>query len=68
MKQRFILYRRGEMFYCEDTTAGKQGSLRTKDEAEAKVLLSARNEATVPARHEPANRPGLFAGRRPDSG
>ena len=31
MKQRFILYRRGEPFYCEDTTTGKQQRLRSKD-------------------------------------
>ncbi len=45
MKQRFFLYRRGEMFYCEDTITGKQSTLRTKDESEAKSLLNARNEA-----------------------
>lgn len=45
MKPKFILFRRGEMFYCEDTATGKQSSLRTKDEAEAQVLLNAKNEA-----------------------
>ncbi len=35
MKQPFILFRRGEVFYCEDTTTRKQTSLRTKDQAEA---------------------------------
>jgi len=47
MKQRFILYRRklGGMFYVEDTETGKQESLGTKDRAEAKTLLHARNEA-----------------------
>ena len=40
MKQQFIQYRRGEVFYCEDTTTGKQASLRTKDESEAKSLLN----------------------------
>lgn len=47
MKQRFILYRRklGGMFYVEDTKARKQESLGTKDRAEAKSLLNARNEA-----------------------
>jgi len=34
MKQRYILFRRAGVFYCEDTTTGKQLSLRTKDEAE----------------------------------
>ncbi|MGH7952733.1 MAG: tyrosine-type recombinase/integrase [Limisphaerales bacterium] len=45
MKQRFILYRRGEIYYCEDTVTRKQESLRTKDEAEALALLHAKNEA-----------------------
>jgi hypothetical protein len=45
MKQRFILYQRGKMFYCEDTTTRKQASLRTKDRAEAERLLHAKNEA-----------------------
>src|SRR5215470_9813052 len=47
MKQRFILYRRkvGGMFYVEDTQTKKQESLCTKDRAEAKSLLNARNEA-----------------------
>jgi integrase len=45
MNQRYILFRRMEVFYYEDTTTGKQLSLRTKDEAEAKILLNARNES-----------------------
>lgn len=45
MKQRFTLFRRGEVFYCEDTTTGKQSSLRTKDDAEALTLLHSKNEA-----------------------
>src|SRR5260370_29494049 len=47
MKQRFILYRRkvGGMFYVEDTETRKQESLGTKDHAEAKSLLNARNES-----------------------
>lgn len=45
MKTRFILFRRGETFYCEDTTTGKQTSLRTKDKSEAATLLHSRNEA-----------------------
>jgi integrase len=45
MKARFILFRRGQMFYCEDTTTKKQASLKTKDKAEALTLLNARNEA-----------------------
>ncbi len=45
MKSRFILFRRGDVFYTEDTTTGKQHSLRTKDEAEATTLLHSKNEA-----------------------
>ncbi|HVY71307.1 MAG TPA: hypothetical protein VHH73_15350, partial [Verrucomicrobiae bacterium] len=45
MKQRFILFRRNGTFYCEDTSNGKQTSLRTKDESEATALLAAKNEA-----------------------
>jgi hypothetical protein len=45
MKQRYLLFRRAGVFYYEDTTTGKQLSLRTKDEAEARTLLNARNES-----------------------
>ena len=45
MKSKFTLFRRGAVFYMEDTATGKQTSLRTKDETEAKSLLNARNEA-----------------------
>ena len=33
------------MFYSEDTTTGKQLSLRTKVEADARTLLNAKNES-----------------------
>ena len=46
MKTKFNLFRRGIVFYMEDTATGKQTSLRTKDEAEARSLLNARNEAS----------------------
>jgi hypothetical protein len=45
MKTRFNLFRRAGVFYTEDTATGKQTSLRTKDETEARTLLNARNEA-----------------------
>ncbi len=45
MKTRFNLFRRAGVFYTEDTQTGKQTSLRTRDETEAKSLLNARNEA-----------------------
>src|SRR4051812_45132331 len=43
--QRFILFRRGDVFYCEDRTTRKQTSLRTRDENEAVTLLHARNKS-----------------------
>ena len=45
MKTRFTLFRRNGVFYAQDATSGKQTSLRTKDETEAKSLLEARNAA-----------------------
>ena len=45
MKSRYILFRRAGVYYCEDTTTGKQTSLRTKDEGEAQALLNAKNES-----------------------
>ncbi len=45
MKTKYTLFRRGEMFYMQDSATGKQTSLHTKDETEAKSLLNARNEA-----------------------
>jgi hypothetical protein len=45
MKSRFILFRRAGVFYSKDTVTRKQSSLRTKDEAEAVVLLNAKNES-----------------------
>ena len=45
MKTRFILFNRKGVFYSEDTTTGKQISLRTKDQAAALTLLHSKNEA-----------------------
>ena len=45
MKQRFILFRRNGTYYCQDTETRQQLSLRTRDEAEARTLLQARNES-----------------------
>lgn len=45
MKLRFIMFRRGGVYYSEDTVTRKQHSLRTKDEGEALTLLHAKNEA-----------------------
>jgi hypothetical protein len=45
MKTKYTLFRRGGVFYAQESATGKQTSLRTKDETEAKSLLNARNEA-----------------------
>ena len=45
MNQRYILYRRAGVYYCQDTQTRKQTSLRTKDKAEAQTLLNAKNES-----------------------
>jgi integrase len=45
MKTKYTLFRRGEVYYSQDSATGKQTSLRTKDETEARSLLNARNEA-----------------------
>lgn len=47
MKNRFRLYRRtpGGAFYIHDSETGKQESLGTRDRAEARALLNARNES-----------------------
>ena len=50
MKNRFILFQRSGVFYCEDTSTGRQTSLRTKDKADALRLLHVKNEAA----HQPA--------------
>ena len=44
-KYTHTLFRRGAVFYAQDSATGKQTSLRTKDETEARSLLNARNEA-----------------------
>jgi len=45
MKSHLILFRRAGIYYCEDTTSGKQSSLRTRNESEAVAILNARNES-----------------------
>lgn len=45
MNQHYIMFRRAGVYYCEDTTTGKQSSLRTKNEADAVAILNARNES-----------------------
>jgi integrase len=45
MKTKFTLFRRGGIYYSQDSTTGQQKSLRTRDETEALQLINARNEA-----------------------
>jgi hypothetical protein len=39
------MFRRSEVYYCEDRTTGQQKSLRTRDEAEAQRIIQAKNDA-----------------------
>ena len=45
MKTKYTLFRRGGIYYSQDSATGQQKSLRTRDEAEALKLIGARNEA-----------------------
>ena len=45
MKTKYTLFRRGGIYYSQDSATGQQKSLRTRDEAEASLLINARNEA-----------------------
>ncbi len=45
MKNRYILFQRSGVFYCENTSTGKQSSLGTRHKPDALRLLHAKNEA-----------------------
>lgn len=45
MQNRFTVFQRGAVFYCEDQTTGQQKSLRTREEAEARRIVQAKNDA-----------------------
>jgi integrase len=47
MKQRYWLFKRGGVFYVQDTETGQQSSLDTRDSDEAKRIRAAKNEATA---------------------
>jgi integrase len=47
MKERFYLYRRGEMFYLQDSRTGKQQSLETKDRKAALRLLEIKRQTVA---------------------
>ncbi len=44
MTNRFTLFKRGNVYYCEDRTTGQQKSLQTCDESEAQRILQAKND------------------------
>jgi integrase len=46
LKRRHLMFRRGNVYYLEDTQTGKQTSLGTKDKWAAERLVLAKNEAT----------------------
>ncbi len=46
MKERFWLFKRGNVFYFQDSTTGKQHSLGTKDRNEAERLLEIKRQTT----------------------
>jgi hypothetical protein len=51
MKQRFWLFKRGSVFYLQDSKTGKKDSLGTRDPKQAERLRAAKNEAAEsPAR------------------
>src|ERR1039458_2128444 len=54
MKTKYTLFRRGGIYYSQDSASGQQKSLRTRDETEALKLINARNEAH---RQAPCNFP-----------
>lgn len=67
MKNRYRLFRRGQVYYTHDAETGKQQSLRTTNRKEAERLLIARNEAQdnrllnlkIAEAHLPAHNPHL---------
>lgn len=45
MTNRFTLFKRGAVYYCEDRKTGKQESLKTRNRVEALKLVQAKNDA-----------------------
>jgi integrase len=44
MQDRFKLFRRGAVFYYQDRSTGQQKSLQTRDKAEARRIIQAKND------------------------
>ena len=49
MRKRYRMFRRGQVFWCQDNETGRQETLQTKERGIAERLLHARNEA----QHQP---------------
>lgn len=45
MRKKFRMFRRGNVFWCQNNETGKQETLSTKDRPTAERILNARNEA-----------------------
>jgi hypothetical protein len=50
MKIKYTLFRRGGIYYSQDSATGQQKSLRTRDKAEALQLINARDAANFTRR------------------
>ena len=62
MKTKLTLFRRNGIYYSQDSTTGKQKSLGTRDEAAARKLVEATNEAhRTPILNQPLARAYLSA-------
>ena len=49
MQNRYALFKRRRVFYCEDSDTAKQESLQTRDRVEAQKLIAAKNDAANPS-------------------
>jgi hypothetical protein len=49
MQNQFTMFRRGAVFYCEDRSTGQQKSLLTRNEAEARKIVQAKNDSVSQA-------------------
>ena len=45
MQNRFTMFRRVRVYYCEDRVTGQQKSLLTRDDDEAQRIAQAKNDA-----------------------
>lgn len=70
MKAKFRMFRRGNVFWCQDNVTGKQETLRTKDRETALRLLHARMNVepsvAAGAKAWPMRVPFKNGGRMPD--